>query len=75
LVDAHRHPISIEVAHLEMDSLADSQATRVDRLEDETMFLVLDRGQESRDVLAAQDLREPLRLLGPRHLEFHRGQS
>jgi hypothetical protein len=69
LLDADSHAVGVEIRDFEGDYLADPQAGGVGRGEQEAMPSMRARLEQAPDFLAAEDLRQLLRLLGSRDLE------
>jgi hypothetical protein len=64
LLDAHRHPVGIEVRDLQGNRLTHAQAGGVGGRQQEAMTDVRAGVEHPPDLLAAEDLRQRLRLLG-----------
>jgi len=72
LDDVDGHAVGIEIGDLEGDDLADAEAGRVGRGEQETMPGMRAGTEEPPDLLAAEDVGQLLGLLGRRDVEIHR---
>jgi hypothetical protein len=70
-----RHALGVEIGNLEGDQLAHAQAGGVGRRQQEPIAGVGAGGEESPDLLATEDIGEPLRWLGRRDAEVGGGKA